>query len=112
MSSVADETPLQSQPSLLFSFCCIAIIVVATIGTLWPVLKCDFVNFDDLQTVSQNPLLKPPSRDGVMHIWTHAHMGLYVPVTYTVWSAIAFFSPEPLPGESMQLDPALFHGAN
>jgi hypothetical protein len=94
-------------------FAVATIIVLVTSAFLWPVMRCDFVNIDDPQTVSQNPLLTPPSVHGLIHIWTHAAMGLYVPVTYTVWSIIAFFCPEPLlPNEPMQLDPALFHGAN
>ena len=34
---------------------CIAIIVIATIATLWPVVKCDFTHMDDDETVAQNP---------------------------------------------------------
>src|SRR3954465_12162103 len=105
MTSLPPEPPSVGQPdaeqsSLLPSLACIAIIVVATIATLWPVMKCDFTSWDDPMTVSQNPLLKPPTLHGVIHYWTHASMGLYVPVTYTVWSAVAFLSPPPLlPGE-------------
>src|SRR5262245_45857341 len=91
----------------------IAIIVIATVAALRPVVKCGFTTWDDQVTVSENQNLKPPGLHKLIHHWTHAAMGLYVPVTYTFWSAVAFLSPPPLlPSEPMKLDPALFHGAN
>jgi protein O-mannosyl-transferase len=90
-----------------------AIIVVVTLVTFWPVFKCDFTSWDDPETVASNPQLKPPSLGGVIRYWKRPAMGLYIPVTYTVWSGIAFVSgPGDMPGEGTQLDPVLFHGAN
>lgn len=91
----------------------LALIILITLATLWPLLKCDFVTRDDDYTVSKNPLLKPPSLRGVLRYWTWPAWGLYTPVTYTVWSGVALLSPPPaLPGQPYALNPATFHAAN
>jgi hypothetical protein len=78
---------------------------------------CDFVLWDDDQTIFMNPRLNPPSLDHLEYYWTHAGeketMGLYVPITYTVWSAVAEVS-RMRPGEDghAELNPFLFHATN
>ena len=116
MSSTSHDIPSEVEPrktSFLSPIFCIAIIVITTLATLWPVVKCDFTHMDDDETVAQNQHVYPASLGGIVHIWTHAAMGLYVPVTYTVWSVIGWISG---PGDALaahpQPDPALFHAAN
>src|SRR5438477_70447 len=90
-----------------------ALIVLACGVAFWPAMtRCGFLNWDDPQTVAANPLLKPPSWSGVAHYWRAPTMDLYVPVTYTAWSGIAFLNPSPPTGKPIELDPSRFHTAN
>ncbi|HSU66862.1 MAG TPA: tetratricopeptide repeat protein, partial [Tepidisphaeraceae bacterium] len=62
-------------------------------------------------TIQQNPRIEHPSLQNVAHYWRHGFMDLYIPVTYTLWSGVAFFS-KALHGEAAALDPHLFHAAS
>jgi len=72
-----------------------------------------FTTFDDGIHVFDNPLLHPPSWAHFIQAWCHPFLGLYIPVTYSLWSlvaAISTFWVPPFHGEL--LHPALFHGVN
>lgn len=91
----------------------LSLIILGTFAALWPVLGCDFTVRDDHLTVSENPLLKPPTLAGVLRYWKASAWELYTPVTYTVWSGVALLSPQPLlPGDPYKLDPRIFHTTN
>jgi Tfp pilus assembly protein PilF len=62
----------------------------------------DLLSWDDLANTLGNPHIHPPSLAGTLHFWRHAHMDLYVPVTYTLWALLA----------RIAMEPWLFHGAN
>src|SRR5689334_10054196 len=49
----------------------------------------DFTVWDDVYTIYHNPRLNPPTLDTLKYYWTHQEQGLYMPGTYTVWSALA-----------------------
>jgi protein O-mannosyl-transferase len=68
-----------------------AIILIILIGAaaLGRVAKFDFVNFDDYETVSENPQLRPPTSRSFKDFWTRPQMDLYIPVTYTLWAFVA-----------------------
>src|SRR5580692_1666332 len=72
------------------------LIVATTLCAFAYLISCDFTEWDDSQTVSQNPRLHPPSLHNVGYYWTaagaQAPMGLYIPVTYTFWSFVAAIS--------------------
>lgn len=81
--------------------------------TFVSVCRHDFVNWDDPETIQENPRITHPSPGNVWYYWRHPHMGLYVPVTYTVWSALAAVArvdgPDAPPGT---LDAGVFHAAS
>jgi len=77
----------------------------------------DFIAWDDPGTLYQNPSLNPPSVAKLVPYWTHfgarAPMGLYVPVTYTVWSGLAWMGYIDAPDdEGVHLNPYVFHVAS
>jgi hypothetical protein len=84
--------------------------------------KADFTLFDDTFTVQYNPLLNPPSANNVWSYWklfqhsgkVNGAYGLYIPLTYTYWSAIAVVArtPDLLSPGSFELNPYLFHIGN
>ncbi len=80
----------------------ILILVVATGATYWQAARWEFTLWDDPDTISANPRLHPPSVANAAYYWRHPAGGLYVPVTYTFWSALA----------TLGMHPAIFHGAN
>ena len=50
------------------------------------------VNWDDVDEVTENPLLHPPTTDNLDRIWSGPYLNLYAPLTYTVWWALARIS--------------------
>lgn len=91
----------------------LSILVVATLATYLSLCWCNFTTWDDNQNVSQNPYLNPPTIEGVAHFWSAPHMFLYIPMTYTVWGALAAVAQldEPSPS-GIWLNPSIFHLAN
>lgn len=64
-----------------------------------------FVHWDDLIHITENPYLLPASPEGLLHFWVAPHIHLYMPVSFSVWWALAKLS-------GPQLDPHLFHITN
>lgn len=80
---------------------------------------CQFTFWDDQATIHQNFRLNPPSFKTLAYYWNlnqageQTTMGLYVPVTYTVWSALAMFAQLDRPdAQGITLNAAYFHTAN
>src|SRR5947208_844695 len=59
----------------------------------------EFSWWDDNYTLHHNPLMNPATWATVRHYWTHAYMGLYVPVTYTAWAGLAALAHVPTPDD-------------
>jgi Flp pilus assembly protein TadD len=76
-----------------------------------------FVEYDDDVHVYANPLLNPPSFANLGQFWAHGYHGLYNPLSFTFWSALAAVARLPTEtqstlGQSITLDPTLFHATN
>jgi tetratricopeptide (TPR) repeat protein len=86
-------------------------LVVITLLVLWPVCTADFTSWDDTANVAKNPMLNPVTVEGVLYFWAHPHMAIYIPLTYTVWGALAAVAKvDPVNG--IALNPYVFHTAN
>ena len=95
------------------------LVVVITFALYCRVVGFGFLLHDDTPNILTNPMLNPPSWPHVAQIWKRPYLGLYIPVTYTLWSAEAYLSWQmdiaggrvaqvgPIP-----VTPALFHGCN
>lgn len=70
-------------------------------------ISFDFV-WDDWKTLVQNPRLNPPTWASLGYYWTHAAWNLYMPVTCSVWAALARLGY----GYGNHFNPAVFHLAN
>ena len=57
-----------------------------------PVCGHEFTGWDDRWTIETNPWLNPPSLHGLRLACTRPDKGLYIPVTYTIWSALSAVS--------------------
>lgn len=78
---------------------------------------CSFTWWDDQATIRLNPRLNPPIWNTLAYYWTTAGetetMGLYVPVTYTLWAGLAKIARLDHPdAEGLTLNPIVFHSAN
>src|SRR5258708_2508798 len=71
----------------------ILILLAIAVGTYWPVLRNDFVDFDDQTEIYQNPDFNPVTLRGLAWNWSHTRMTLYMPLTYTTWGVLAAVAP-------------------
>jgi hypothetical protein len=70
----------------------------------------DFTWWDDQMTIHHNGWFNPPTLKTLKHYWTTPELGLYVPVTSTVWAGLSKLSYVGLPDEyGVLLNPAVFH---
>jgi len=90
-------------------------IALAGILVFSPLFDAQFTEWDDLDTVAKNPAMLAPASE-IGKFWTnlaHPNGDLYIPVTQTVWYALAQMAhtSRPDPHGSM-LDASAFHAAN
>src|SRR5688572_7981596 len=89
------------------------LIAVITFLTFARVVTYEFLDWDDFDNIVRNPDLNPPTPRSVAAYWAKPHMSLYIPVTYTVWGAVAAVSglgePDAL---GVRLNPMQFHAVN
>ena len=62
------------------------VLVIVTLATFGRIVSHEFTGWDDAMTIFENPRIVSPSFANVVYYWTNSEGGLYVPVTYTVWS--------------------------
>ncbi|MGD9644645.1 MAG: tetratricopeptide repeat protein [Pirellulales bacterium] len=73
----------------------------------------ELLQYDDRTNVTENPYLNPVTFSGVMQFWREPYAGLYVPLTYTFFSAEAVVARQPATeSEPARLDPRVFHIGN
>jgi Flp pilus assembly protein TadD len=89
-----------------------AALVGLIVAAMWPVLSCQFTSWDDFQNIARNPWFTLPAPRAIQHFWLHPHMHLYVPVTYTLWTAVAELARRPEMVNGSFLDPFWFHLLN
>jgi protein O-mannosyl-transferase len=70
----------------------VLLIAVATVLAMGSLAQSDFFEVDDPQNIAMNPDFDPPTVSGLVHHWTRQKLQLYVPVTYTVWHAVAMLA--------------------
>ena len=74
-------------------------------------LRCDFVAWDDDINVTQNPFLNPATWGSLIFFWKLPYLRLYIPLTYSVWTAAAWFCRWRA-GAPAPLSPLIFHALN
>jgi protein O-mannosyl-transferase len=110
MTAVPEQPRLGSSARTLACVAAIAAVTLVTFGRL-PV-QAKFTNWDDSHTVVENVRLAPPTAKSLRWMWENPQADLYVPVTYTVWWALARASSTSGPDKSVTHDPHVFHAAN
>src|SRR5215472_17058849 len=89
------------------------VIIAAVVIAMARVVGDGFAPVDDPSTIWQNANFNPPTLEGIAWYWGHAAMGLYIPVTYTVWGVLAKATWVATPDEQgLHVDPRVFHAAS
>lgn len=79
----------------------------------WPVVRHEFVLWDDDVNVYENPHLASGSAGTLLRFWARPYKHLYIPVTYTVWAVLVPVARAcARAGAADGLNPAVFHAAN
>src|SRR5439155_3416327 len=91
---------------------CVVLIVVVVLVTFAPLLRCQFTDWDDPDTIWANPHLHPATLANIAHYWTHAEGELYIPLTYSIWGALAHLGQAQEPNGTIGPSAAVYHGAN
>jgi len=84
-ADVIKETPrpLQASPTRLFLFGICAILAASVAAVYWPVYRHQFVNFDDLGYIIQNPYARAGlTWDGVAWAFTSGYAANWHPLTW------------------------------
>lgn len=92
---------------------CVAILLIVVGLVFGQALQHEFLVWDDLFNVPQNPYLNPLTLENIAHLWRHPYGGLYIPLTYSFWATEALiargFDPA---GGSSWAEPVVFHAGN
>ncbi len=88
------------------------LLVALPLGVFWRVCNYDFV-WDDSLNITENPHLDQVTPSKVLYFWRQPYVGLYIPLTYTVWATVAGFAEYPAAdGSGTTFDPRPFHTVN
>lgn len=94
----------------------IAILIGGSLLAMGSVLGNGFSGFDDEHTIWQNYSFDPPhwtGEDGILSFWKRSELGLYIPVTYMVWGALAQATYVETPDDmGVHLDARAFHAVS
>jgi Tfp pilus assembly protein PilF len=89
------------------------LLILAVVLQFGPALNFEFLNYDDPQNIYENLLVTQFAPAKLSLIWSNTVLGLYIPLTYTVWGILARVSAWLHPTANPSLpDPAVFHAAN
>jgi protein O-mannosyl-transferase len=81
---------------------------LVTAAVFLPAVPHDFVDWDDSIMLRDNPLMREVSWHAIAAMWSKPLLGLYTPMSYTLWLFVAGISRV----ATGQLDPNLFHALN
>lgn len=86
------------------------LLVAATAIVFGQVAGHEILDWDDHQHLTLNPHLDPISWHGIGELWSEPYFGMYVPLTYTYYAALAWTSGGPFSSwTSGTFDPTVFH---
>jgi protein O-mannosyl-transferase len=79
-------------------------IAALNVAVLWPVVTFDFVEWDDPHNILEHPRVRSADAADLLWHWRNPTAGLYIPLTYTLWKALAQVGDAP--------QAAVFHAAS
>ena len=90
----------------------VAILVAACLLTFGRATTNQFLLWDDSLHITDNPYLTPPTEEGLGRLWGSAYAGLYNPMAYTWWAAVATIAASLPDATEGVIDPVPFHVGN
>src|ERR1044071_6748464 len=87
------------------------VLVAIPVAVFLQTLTFRFV-WDDEVNVARNPHVNAATLSGFREIWQKPHDGLYIPVTYTVWAALAPVARTSEARDATDLNPTAYHLLN
>lgn len=85
------------------------LLAAVTLLVLGQVIGHQFTWWDDQRTIHHNAQFNPPTREGIAQTWKKPAYGLYVPLTYSYWGALAYAAEKPADELGIHLDPRVYH---
>ena len=70
----------------------IAGFVVVTCAVYGQSVGHEFISWDDDINIYENPYVNSGSLEGLGDLWRESYIGLYIPLTYTVWAVLGSIS--------------------
>src|SRR5262245_45458897 len=91
-----------------------ALLLLVTLAIYWQVPSYEFVQWDDVLHVFENPYLQSLTWENILAFWREPYAELYIPLTYTFWSLTAAASRAVTAHTigGARLDPQFFHTLN
>src|SRR4051812_36717113 len=91
----------------------VAVLIFATIAAYGRICGHDFTWWDDPMTIHHNARFNPPSAQLIRETWVKPVDGLYAPVTYSYWGALAFLAETDRTDDlGIHLNPRVYHVAS
>jgi tetratricopeptide (TPR) repeat protein len=89
-------------------------LLLVTLAIFWQVTSYEFVQWDDVLHVFENPYLQSLTFDNILAFWREPYAELYIPLTYTLWGLTAAVSRAVTAHATgaARLDPLFFHTLN
>ena len=86
------------------------IVIALIVLTFWRLGTSEFTWWDDQMTIHHNGRFNPPTLKTLSFYWTTPDLGLFVPVTSTLWAGLAKLAYVGTPDDyGVLLNPAVFH---
>lgn len=86
---------------------CAILLFILTAAAFVPAVKNEFLQWDDMSLMTQNPYLNPPTLKGLQYLWANGYQRLYVPLFYTSFYIDLKLGGKPSPNLAL-----LSHGEN
>src|SRR5262245_40308263 len=91
-----------------------ALLLLVTLAIYWQVPSYEFVQWDDVLHVFENPYLQSLTWENILAFWREPYAELYIPLTYMLWGLTAALSRAVTAHTTggTRIDPQFFHTLN
>ena len=90
----------------------LTLLILAVIAATYPVVRNNFINWDDRDQITLNPDFNPPRIERMIQYWRGPYVGSLYPVSYNLFGLLARIASNPPPEIKEPLDPRVFHAAS
>lgn len=94
---------IKQEQRRLYTFVVFILLLLSALPFL-QVLTFNSIVYDDNTHIFKNALITAFSPKTLIQIWTQPYFGMYIPLTYSIWGVLSFFTQGP--------NTSLFHGIN